>query len=250
MYNNNFAIITPYYKEERKIIERAINSVNSQNTTDLSVKHYLIADGFPIEIENKKITHLILPNNHSDFGDTPRMMGATLAIREGCYGLMFLDADNTLDPSHINNAFNAHRKTGSDIVISRRNIISADGKELNDFNDDKNLKHVDTGCFIFFREAVYDALEWIKIPREYSVIGDRFFWKIIRSKKRRLTLLQAPTVNYTSLFASSYLSSGIPAPEHAKELNFTEYNDFNKSLNSSEKSIIVKRMFGNIKASP
>lgn len=244
MYEKNFAIITPYFKEKMEIIERAINSVNYQNKTDLSVRHYLVADGFPIEIENREITHLVLPTNHSDFGDTPRMMGATLAIREGCYGLMFLDADNALYPSHIQDAYNAHLKTGADVVISRRSIVSVDGRRLVYPNEDKTLKHVDTGCFIFFREAVYDALDWIKIPRQYSVVGDRYFWKILKAKKTRVAVLKSPTVEYTSLFASSYLVSDMDPPEGAKRLNLNEHDNFNKSLRSDEKLKIFKRLFG------
>jgi len=247
MYEKKFSVITPYYKEERHVIERAIASVKNQSETDLSVRHYLVADGFPIEIQNEKIVHLALPINHSDYGDTPRMMGATLAIRQGCYGLMFLDADNTLCTSHIETVYEAHQKTSADIIVCRRNIFSIDGKKLAYPNDDKTLKHVDTGCLVFFREAVYDALEWIKIPKEYSVIGDRYFWKMIQSKNRRIAVLQKSTVNYTSLFASHYLSSGIPAPEGSKELNLTEHNDFNSLLKSNEKLIINKRLFGKVR---
>ena len=244
MYKKEFSIITPYYKEEPDVIEKAIDSVINQIKIDLQVRHYLIADGFPIEIKNKKIIHLPLPKNHGDFGDTPRMMGATLAVREGCYGLMFLDADNTLSPSHVQDAYYAHQKTGADIIVCRRNILSVDGERLAYPDSDKTLKHVDTGCFVFFREAVYDALEWIKIPREYSVIGDRYFWKIIQSKNRKVAVLRTPSVNYKSWFASHYLSSGIPAPEGAKKLNLTEYNYFKKSLKATEKSLIIKRLFG------
>lgn len=247
MYKKEFSIITPYYKEELDVIEKAIDSVKNQTKTDLSVRHYLVADGFPVKIKkNKNIIHLPLPTNHSDFGDTPRMMGATLAVREGCYGLMFLDADNTLCPSHIQDAYYAHQKTGADIIVCRRNILSVDGEKLTYPNSDKTLEHVDTGCLVFFREAIYDALEWIKIPREYSVIGDRYFWKIIRSKNRGMAVLRTPTVNYTSLFASHYLSSGLTAPQGAKKLNLSEHNAFNKSLKSNEKSTIIKRLFGQV----
>ena len=39
-----YAIITPYYKEERRLIERCIDSVRNQS---LRANQILIADGFP-----------------------------------------------------------------------------------------------------------------------------------------------------------------------------------------------------------
>lgn len=244
MYQKVFSVITPYYKEDLDVITKSIDSVERQTPTDLSVKHYLVADGFPMDLNNKNIIHLPLPTNHSDFGDTPRMMGATLAVRQGCYGLMFLDADNTLCPTHIQDAYHSHLKTGADIIICRRNIFSADGQALTYPNTDKTLEHVDTGCLVFFREAIYDALEWIKIPREYSVIGDRYFWNMIKAKKRVMAVLRTPTVNYTSHFATHYSASGLPAPEDAKKLNFTDLNQFNKTLKPEEKSTLIHRLFG------
>jgi hypothetical protein len=243
MYDNNFAIVTPYYKESIDVVERAISSVETQVPIALSIKHYLIADGFPLDFKNKKIIHLPLPSCHSDYGDTPRVMGATLAVRQGCRGLMFLDADNVLYPSHLELAYKAHQQTGCDIVIARRDMLNTTGEKLIYPEEDKSLEHVDTGCFVFFGEAVYDALEWVKIPRQYSVVGDRYLWKMIKAKRRQVTVIETPTVGYTCLWKANYLSSKVEPPVNAKKLDLSGYKAFNESLSSRERLILNKRLF-------
>ncbi len=246
MYNNHFAVITPYYKEDPALIDRAIKSVESQHPSGLVIKHYLVSDGHPIEINNKEIIHLVLPQSHGDFGDTPRMMGATLAVRQGCRGLMFLDADNIIHPSHILSAYKARQQTECNIIVARRDVLGIDGSKLAYPPEDQSLEHVDTGCFIFFEEAVYDALDWIKIPREYSVIGDRYFWKMIRTKRKQVAVLQTATVGYTSLWKSNYLSSNINPPENAKNLDLSDYEKFIGTLTTEERLMIKKRLFPNL----
>lgn len=243
MYGNNFAIITPYYKESLEVIERAIRSVENQTPTELTIKHYLIADGFPQNLKHEKIIHLSLPTNHSDYGDTPRVMGATLAVRQGCLGLMFLDADNVLYPSHISMVNSTHQRTGCDIVIARRDMLSINGDKLAYPKEDQSLDHVDTGCFAFFGEAVYDALDWVRIPRQYSVVGDRYLWQMIKAKKRRVAIIDTPTVCYTCMWESNYLSSNVEPPINAKNLDMTEYKIFNESLSDKEKQILKERLF-------
>jgi hypothetical protein len=243
MYDNNFAIVTPYYREPIDVVERAISSVESQMQIDLSIKHYLVADGFPLEFKSKKIIHLTLPSCHSDCGDTPRVMGATLAVRQGCRGLMFLDADNVLYPSHVELAYKAHQQTGCNIVITRRDMLSAAGDKLAYPDEDRRLEHVDTGCFVFFGEAVYDALEWVKIPRQYSVVGDRYLWQMIKAKRRQVTVIDTPTVGYKCLWKANYISSNVDPPMEAKNLDLSRYRSFNESLTAEERLVLNQRLF-------
>lgn len=245
MQKNFFGVITAYYKEDIEIVHRAMRSVEQLTPAGLEVVHYLIADGFPKDLQGKNIVHLALPRSHSDYGDTPRMMGATLAIREGCYGLMFLDADNIVYPSHLALAYRAHLATQHDIVIAKRDMLREDGSVLTSIAaEDANLEHVDTGCFVFFREAVYDALDWIKIPPEFSIMGDRYFWKMLRSRGRSFAELRRNTVGYTSMWRSNYLNANEEPPATAKDLDLTAYQNQLASLSGKHREIINNRLFG------
>jgi hypothetical protein len=42
--NAHYAVITRYYKEERRVLERCIDSVRKQT---FRTDHFLVADGFP-----------------------------------------------------------------------------------------------------------------------------------------------------------------------------------------------------------
>ena len=53
MYKAHFAIITPYFKEKKEVIERAIKSVENLIPTEMTIKHYLIADGHPIKLKHR-----------------------------------------------------------------------------------------------------------------------------------------------------------------------------------------------------
>ncbi|MCU0940002.1 MAG: tetratricopeptide repeat protein, partial [Burkholderiaceae bacterium] len=93
------AVVTPYYKERRAWLERCIASVKAQ---DYPVTHYMVADGFAQDwIDHSGVRHLKLDQGHADFGNTPRAIGAQLAVSEGFDAVCFLDADNWFAPDHV-----------------------------------------------------------------------------------------------------------------------------------------------------
>src|SRR5690348_4286605 len=97
--NGRYAVVTPYYKEERWLLERCMNSVRTQS---LPADHFLVADGFPQDwLDHEPVRHIRLDRNHRDFGNTPRGIGALVAIGEGYDGIALLDADNWFESHHI-----------------------------------------------------------------------------------------------------------------------------------------------------
>jgi hypothetical protein len=245
LYTSKFAIITPYYKEPRATLQRAIDSVKSLQDCGLEVVHYLVSDGHPQDIEDNTLVHIKLPKAHADYGDTPRIVGAALAIRDGCYGLMFLDADNMLYPEHLKLAYQAHQQHQTDLVLARRRMLREDGTPI-DYEEDKyqSITHVDTGCYVFFGEKVYDVLEWAKIPSALSVVGDRYFWKMLSGKSTgNLGIITQPTIGYTCLWKDVYLNAGETPPDNAKLLNFEVHDQFCKNLTDTEKVRINQRLF-------
>jgi hypothetical protein len=188
---------------------------------------------------------IITPKAHADYGDTPRIVGAALAIRDGCYGLMFLDADNILYPEHLKLAWIAHQEHQTDLVLARRSMLREDGSTIA-YEEDKYqpIEHVDTGCYVFFGEKVYNVLEWAKIPSDLSIVGDRYFWKMLSGQSTgNLGVITKPTIGYTCLWKDVYLKAGEVPPVNAKLLNFNEHDAFLKELSIHERSTLNKRLF-------
>ena len=244
MYLKKIAIVTPYHKESKVMIERAIQSVKNLNSQGYEIKHYLIADGHPQTINDPDILHIVLPQSHADFGDTPRMIGATLAVREGCYGLMFLDADNILYPEHLKLALGVHTEHHQDLVVAKRDLMRPDGSILPVKPEmDQKFEHVDTGCLIFFREAVFDALDWIRIPPAFSMIGDRYMWRMLTQKYKQFGFIKTPTLAYHCMWETPYIWAGETPPPNAKVLDMEEHDKFLKQLSATEVDTLNKRLF-------
>jgi hypothetical protein len=247
LYSKKIGIITAYYKEPHETLLRAINSVKALEECGLEVVHYLISDGYPQDLGDDSLVHIQLPESHGDYGDTPRIVGAALAIRDNCYGLMFLDADNILYPQHLKLAWNTHQECQTDLVLAKRRMLREDGSIIPfDSDNYQNITHVDTGCYIFFGEKKYDILKWAKIPNELSVVGDRYFWKMLSGQcTGNVGLINQPTIGYSCLWKDVYLNAGETPPDNAKLLNLEIHDNYLRNLSEEDIAIINKRMFGN-----
>jgi hypothetical protein len=93
------AIVTAYCKEPDSTLERCRNSVVKQvSRTGCAIHQFMIADRHPQEIiDGWDATHFRIPPQR-DCGDTPRVIGAMLAVSAGFDALAFLDADNWTPP--------------------------------------------------------------------------------------------------------------------------------------------------------
>ncbi|MBV9367356.1 MAG: glycosyltransferase family 2 protein, partial [Solirubrobacterales bacterium] len=136
--------ITPYYQEDRRLIERCIRSVQSQ---DPPADHMLVADGHPQRwLDSEPVRHIVLDKSHGDFGNAARGTGGLLAASEGCDGIGFLDADNWLEKNHLSTCLEEARQIQDcDFVIARRNWRRPDGTLLR-APDEPIPLHVDTNC--------------------------------------------------------------------------------------------------------
>jgi hypothetical protein len=239
-----FSVITAYYKEDAEIIIRSINSVKSMVSEKYEINHYLVSDGYPNEvIDSFGVNHLKLNKSHGDYGDTPRLLGAMLAIREGSKGIMFLDADNTVMKNHLLEAEKKYINDETNIVLAKRNFVREDGTIINYVSEeDENYSHVDTGCFIFFDEAIYETLEWAKIPNELSCYGDRYFWKNLRAKRSDFGAIDKPTINYTCLWEGIYKSIGEVPPLNAKSISEDIVPNYLNTLDAASFSRLKSRI--------
>ena len=210
-----YAIVTPYYKEDRSLLERCIRSVQAQT---VPADHFLIADGFPQDwIDNEAVRHLKLDQNHADYGNTPRTLGALMAVSEGYQGIGFLDADNWFETNHIANCISASlRNNACDYVIAQRNLCRPDGSVINVVEDEPISVHVDTSCFFLLPGSYHIIPHFSLIPIEMSQVCDRIFYLALQASKLNAEIAREKTVNYHCLWETFYHAVGETPPPNAK----------------------------------
>jgi glycosyltransferase involved in cell wall biosynthesis len=238
------AIISPYYKEDVTLLERCMDSVLSQT---IKCDHFLVSDGHPQEwINTRSVRHILLGKSHGDYGNTPRGIGGQLAISEGYDAICFLDADNWLDPTHVEECLNsAILKYGShincDYVISRRRLVRPD---LSIMDSTEEPSHIDTNCFFFLPGSYFLIPYWNLMPKEFSNIGDRIFRQKISMYKLNFTKNLNITVNYLNLWTSFYTSRGETPPPDSKPNVDGSYGFKIFSKKTDVEKIITQRLLG------
>jgi glycosyltransferase involved in cell wall biosynthesis len=210
------AIVTPYFKEERGLLERCIDSVRAQT---VRADHLMVSDGHPQPwIDAAGVRHLKLDRTHGDWGNTPRGIGAQLAIAEGYEAVALLDADNWLEHDHVETCLRAAESlTGAredcDYVVAQRRMVRPD---LTVMDGAEEPGHVDTSCFFFLPGSFFMIPYWNLMPRQFAAIGDRVFYRHIAARGLVAARTDKVTVNYLNLYESTYRMRGEAPPPGAK----------------------------------
>jgi hypothetical protein len=241
---NHYVIITPYWKEDKQLLQRCIRSVKLQS---VCTDHLLVADGHPQRwIDGEKVRHLKLDRAHGDNGNTPRGLGALMAIGEEYEGIGFLDADNWLESNHVKSCIDAaHACEGGaancDYVIARRWIRRVDGTLM---PIPEEAGHVDTSCFFFFRGSFHVIPFWATMPRNVSSICDRVFNAMLKKHAFQFAQVAKPTVNFHCLCPDTYRAIGEePPPEATHYVDGGKIDAWLASMGTRELEIL-KRLAG------
>jgi glycosyltransferase involved in cell wall biosynthesis len=210
--SNRYAVITPYYKEPPATLQRCVDSVRRQRT---GADHFLIADGFPQDwLDEAGVNHLRLRHSHGDLGNTPRGIGGLVAVSQRYDGIGFLDADNWYDDDHVEACAMAAKAEGAaDLVIAQRRMMRVDGTPT-DYPEE--FDHTDTNCYWFLEGSFPLLHHWLSMPAELGLVGDRVFYRMIKSRNLVVRRTEKITVNYTCLFESFYRALGETPPADAK----------------------------------
>jgi hypothetical protein len=238
------AVISAYYKEERKLLERCLNSVAHQT---IKCDHFFISDGHPQEwLKDSDVRHIELGKSHDDYGNTPRGIGAQIAISEGYEAICFLDSDNWFDSNHVQHCLESALSKypnilECDYVIAKRKLVRPD---LTIMNIEEEHGLVDTNCFFFLPGSYYLIPFWNLMPKEFSNIGDRIFNQKLISTSLRFSENSIKTVNYLNLWASTYQALGeIPPIDAKSNVNGNWGFEVFKNKTDIEK-IITQRLLG------
>ena len=230
-----YAIVTPYHKEPRATLERCIASVRRQT---VAADHILVADGFAQDwLDAAPVNHLRLGRCHADFGDTPRGLGALLAIAQQYDAIGFLDADNWYDEDHVEACVAAAAGVpDADAVIARRRFVRYDGSPMN-VPDEPD--HVDTSCYWLCEGAFHVAHFWL-MPVVLAPICDRVYYAMIKSRNLTLARVQKTTVNFTCQYEAPYRAIGEAPPPGAKpSVNMTPIFEWVVGLSERRRQLVA-----------
>ncbi len=238
------AVITPYYKEPIDQMERCLLSVRQQT---VAADHFLISDGHPQSwLDLTGVRHIRLGKSHGDYGNTPRGIGAQLAISEDYDAICFLDADNWYDKDHVQVCLQAALSlTGQlqdcDYVVAKRRLVRPDLTVMYEGPDEPG--HIDTNSLFMLRGAFHLIPYWNLMPQNYSPIGDRLFKLVLVKNELTYSSTEKITVNYYNLWASTYLRRGEPLPEGAKgNINSQPILDSHHNLEQRKKTLVERRL--------
>jgi hypothetical protein len=236
-----FAIVTPYYRETRETLERCVESVKRQS---VATDHFVVSDGYPQDwLDSAGVRHIRLGLAHNDYGNTPRGIGALLAISERYGGIGMLDADNWLEPDHVQacQAAAGSSRVDCDYVVARRTFRRPD---LSTLPVEEEAGHVDTNCFFFLRGSFCALPYWAMMPKNLAPLCDRYFFAMMRSQPFTQVKVSHATVNYLCLWSSNYRSIGeIPPPGAKLDIDRIKLMGWLTSLDSRELEI-AERLSG------
>ncbi|MDA3951735.1 MAG: sulfotransferase [Spirochaeta sp.] len=211
----NVAVITPYYREPRPILERCIRSVREQT---VAATHILVADGHPQEwIDDQEgVRHIRLDIPHNDYGNTPRMTGFLLAVGEEFDAIAFLDADHWLASDHVAAcATLAESDPELDFIIPSRAFLRPDGTPLPVTSEEIDGGYIDTNCHFILPGAFHAAALWGTMRKPAGRVGNStVFLFNLQSEQLRAAWVDHPTVYAPRQWESVYTHIGeTPPPE-------------------------------------
>ena len=231
-------VITPYYKEDPALLRRCMDSVRAQT---VPTEHFLVADGYPQDwIDAEPVRHLKLDRSHRDYGNTPRGVAALLATSEGYPAIMMLDADNWLEPEHVQLClYVAASSPETDFVVVKRHFRRPDGSIM-PIEEEPTARFVDTNCYAFFPGSYQVLPLWALMPQQLSGVGDRVFSIALHGRGLKgVAITDRATVNYQCMWESFYRAIGeTPPPGAVPNINSARMFDWYRALSSREREIV------------
>jgi hypothetical protein len=212
------AVITPYYKEPDKKLERCMRSVAAQ---DYPVTHYMVADGYasPVAME-ADVKHIILPDAHGDNGNTPRGIGAISALNQGFEAFAFLDADNWFEPNHVSSLVAAIGQSRAHVALSGRKIVLVDGTPVPGRDpEDISGEHFDTSAFFITNKAAFLLPMWAMMDQPTSSCCDRVMFAAIKHLKVPYVATGLDTMVFESNYGIHYRMAGRPLPPKVNDID-------------------------------
>jgi len=187
----------------------------------MACTHVLVADGPGYsELGGWDCRHLVLGEEHADHGNTPRSIGALLAINEDFNCIAFLDADHWWDPGHMEAVVATQAAGACSVVFAERRIVFPDGHYLTELpEEDRTHRHAVTSAMVLFEPAFRSLALWGQMPSLLAPQGDRVvFSHLMATERCGWVADREPTVFFETWDVDHFLAAGLLPPANAKFL--------------------------------
>jgi hypothetical protein len=209
----NIFVVTPYFQTEESWLRQGHASVRGQT---VAAHHIMVCDGSaPAQIPAFQGTHVILPRNYKDYGNTPRLIGCYNAIARGADAIAFLDADNWFQPDHLESLLGYTRDNGLDACSSARTLHRPDGSYMTKCPTVNGRPYIDTSCLLVMKSAFQHMIAWVLFPQDQAAVMDQHVWSHMKNAGARLGFLDKASVSYRTRHASHYRLIGETPPPDA-----------------------------------
>lgn len=212
-------VITAYHEEDRAVLEACMASVAAQTAAAkglATIGHMLVADGVPQDwIDGTGLRHIKLDRRHGDDGNTPRGIGALLAVSEDWDALCFLDPGNRYRPHHVETCLARAREIGPDCdwLLGQCGYRRPDWSPLPAPAD---ARDIDSNCFFFLRGSFHLLPHFAVQPREIAQAGGEVFHQVLKASALLGGHVGEQTMDCLCLRAPAYEDLGEAPPPGAR----------------------------------
>lgn len=228
------AVVTPFYRTPPEWLAQCHASVRAQSHP---CTHFLVSDGSGDNpLADFQGEFIRLPAPHADNGNTPRAVGSVAAIGEGFEAIAYLDADNWYTPEHVASLVALHQQTQAAVCTSARTLHAPDGTLLGPCTEVDGTHFADTSCLFLARPAFALTLQWVVMPRAYSVVCDFWLWSCIRRAGRPTPHTGQATMAFRTTYPHHFRRFKQPIPEGAKSIEYAR--------DCARKIVSLREVFG------
>ncbi|MDF1791186.1 MAG: hypothetical protein P1U88_04705 [Thalassobaculaceae bacterium] len=219
------AVVTPYRDEPEAWVQAMIASVAAQSHR---VTHVLVGDGLynPAYDGDGRI-NLSLSDAANDSGGTPRAAGGAWAVQNGYEIVVYVDADDRVDPGFAAALVRTHQAVGAEVISVPHAYYDRNMRPA------RNLtwQHIGVwahgsarqigGTFYNFMPASGLALagrgldhvgDWTRVPKALSRVHDVFFSQALISRPYVLAWLGQALYHYRLTHAHQYERFNLAVP--------------------------------------
>lgn len=215
------AVVTPFCKTRPDWLSQCHASVRAQTHP---CTHFLVSDGSgenPLTDFQGQFIHLEQP--HKDSGDTPRGIASLSAAAQDFDAIAYLDADDWLLPTHIEQLIMGQQDSGGAICYSGVGFYGTDSRYLGGSSAFPfRSAYV---CCMVTRQAFPLLGLWAMMPRAFHTIGDYWMYSTFLRSGLPVADNQVESYAYRTRWPAHYQHFRHAVPTDAKTLEHSNEVD-------------------------